>query len=103
MPAEHCSYDAPYGGMFLWLNFHNLGSMTSFELFRRLADAGVICVPGEDFLVPDIHTTLGKTKSSNSDLCLRLTFAAASPAQIRAGIEKLGVCIKDITASQKSK
>ncbi len=101
MPAGHCSYDVPSGGMFLWLTFHNLGNITSFDLFRKLAEAGVICVPGDDFLVPDVNAVIGRGSSSNRELCLRVTFAAATPAQIRTGIEKLGNCIRDIANSQK--
>lgn len=100
MPSQYCSYTPPLGGMFLWLTFHNLGEhnkdLTSFDLFKILCDAGVICVPGDDFLVPDIHTHLGKSKSQmiKQGIDMRVTFAASTPDQIRTAIEKMSKCIK---------
>ncbi len=99
MPSQYCSYTPPSGGMFLWLTFHNLGehnkSLNSFDLFKILCDAGVICVPGDDFLVPDIQSYLGiPTTPTRSGIDVRVTFAASSPEQIRAAVEKMSFCIK---------
>jgi DNA-binding transcriptional MocR family regulator len=103
MPAKYCSYTPPSGGMFLWLTFHNLGELnkdlTSFDLFKILCDAGVICVPGDDFLVPDIRThlqlqqTAMSVSAKSKEIAMRVTFAASSPVQIRAAVEKMAACI----------
>lgn len=108
MPSHYCTYTPPLGGMFLWLTFHNLGDhnkdLTSFDLFKILCDAGVICVPGDDFLVPDIHSHLGKPKNVSSNktgIDMRVTFAASTPEQIRAAIEKMSKCIVDLAEKKK--
>ncbi len=108
MPREYCSYTAPLGGMFLWLTFRNLGDhnahLTSFDLFKRLCDAGVICVPGDDFFVPDIHTCLGEVVSHSKtghEIDVRVTFAASTPLQIREAIEKMSKCIRSLVEQKR--
>lgn len=91
-----CEYNIPSGGMFLWLTFPKL-TVSSFELFRLLADAGVIAVPGDDFLVEGVEEATPPTPSSSEEKkapTLRVTFAASSPEQIAAAISRMAGCIK---------
>ncbi len=88
-----CVYNIPSGGMFLWLTFPKL-TVSSFELFRLLADAGVIAVPGDDFLVEGVETATSSEEKKAPTL--RVTFAASSPQQIQAAIKRMADCINAI-------
>lgn len=45
-----CTYAIPSAGMFMWLTVTS--GIPSFKIFQALAAAGVITVPGGDFMVP---------------------------------------------------
>jgi alanine-alpha-ketoisovalerate/valine-pyruvate aminotransferase len=92
-----CHFRRPDCGMFIWLQFPHL-KMTSFELFKKLAGEGVICVPGDDFYVPGIVASAEQPRQwrSSQGACLRLTFAAASPMQITQGIQKMAETVQQL-------
>ena len=71
------SFVVPQGGYFLWIEL-GAGADTSALAVRAQA-AGVPFVPGRDFYADGAGATE-----------LRLAFSAVAPAQIRAGIERLG-------------
>lgn len=62
-----------------------------------LARHGVIVVPGDDFHVPGAEPQLeGRTAGGvPGEVVLRLSYAAASPALIEAGIARLVLGIED--------
>lgn len=78
------SFVVPEGGYFLWIDLGE-GSDTS-ALAVRAQEAGVPFVRGRDFYVDGAGTTE-----------LRLAFSAVAPAQIRAGIERLGALTQSLT------
>ncbi len=89
LPRNSYQYTLPAGGMFLWIKFPHV-KKTSFELFEELANANVICVAGDHFLVP------GLIPDKSRSPAVRVTFAAASPERIRLGISKLADYIKTL-------
>jgi len=54
-------------------------------------------VPGDDFFVEDIAADSERPAPGAT---LRLTFAAASPAQITEGIEKLGATVRSLLSTK---
>lgn len=84
-----CQFTRPDAGMFIWLKFPTL-HMSSFELFRHLAEQGVICVPGDDFLVAGVSSA---EDAPAPGACLRITFAPSSPEQIEQGVEKIAATV----------
>ncbi len=79
--------------MFVWLNFET--NKTSFELFQLFAAAGVITVPAADFYVPGVDGSKEGEASRNTTgkSSVRLTFAAASPEQIRKAVKAMADCM----------
>jgi len=71
----------PEGGYFLWVDLGD-GADTS-ALAARAQAAGVPFVPGSDFYADGAGATE-----------LRLAFSAVAPAQIHAGIERLGALMR---------
>jgi len=69
-------FHRPSGGMFLWLTFP-ADANTDLMLARAL-DAGVAFVPGSAFAV-----------DNDMSACLRLSYATASPDQLREGVARL--------------
>lgn len=100
-PAE-VQFVRPDCGMFIWLNFPELSqsprSVPSFELFKSLAEDGIICVPGDDFYVPDVDEDM---EGKRLPTTLRITFAASSPAKIQQGIAKMADRVKKMIAASK--
>jgi alanine-alpha-ketoisovalerate/valine-pyruvate aminotransferase len=92
------SFEIPDGGMFIFIRFpHRYLPLTSEQLFKQLAASGVIIVPGDDFHVPGIDAdSTVPSLSSNQDLTLRLTYAAAQPDVIRDGVSRLSRGIENI-------
>ncbi len=86
-----CSFVTPTCGMFVWLTFHV--PQSSFELFQLFADAGVITVPGVDFFVPGVTD---EPADGTRGTPVRLTFAAASPEQIRKAVKSMADCINPL-------
>lgn len=72
----------PQGGMFIWLTLPE-GQDTAMLLARAIAEARVAFVPGRAFHCDGTgaHT-------------LRLSFSLAAPAQIEAGIARLGALLR---------
>jgi len=70
------TYDRPAGGMFVWTTFPN-GTDTE-SLLPRALDAGVAFVPGPAFAV-----------AGDLSASLRLSYATASPDQLREGVSRL--------------
>lgn len=82
----------PTCGMFVWLNFKT--DRTSFELFQLFATAGVITVPAADFYVPGVGVSADSaSKNTTGSASVRLTFAAASPEQIRKAVKAMADCL----------
>ena len=97
------TYNNPTAGMFLWLtlNKHKYQSYDSFEIFKLLANNGIIAVPGDDFHVPTLSNIIPVNKSSEDikqkkDIHLRLTYAASTESQMNIGINRLGNALKNI-------
>jgi DNA-binding transcriptional MocR family regulator len=104
---EICQFTVPKGGMFIFLTFPTL-KMSSHQLFETLTKYQLICVAGDEFFVsPVTNESLeaeekGKNISESSSKhehripTLRLTYAAATPDQMKFGIDKLSKCIHDL-------
>jgi DNA-binding transcriptional MocR family regulator len=81
LTPSQVAYNVPTGGMFIWLKFLGKNVPGSGQLFKDLAAAGVITVPGGDF------STL-EPKGEDPSI-VRLTFAAASQENIDEGIKRI--------------
>ena len=80
--ADHAHWQAPAGGMFLWLRL--IGGLNAEQLLETALAAGVAFVPGAPFFAsaPD-HATL------------RLCFSTVGQAAIERGIATLGGVVRD--------
>ena len=88
-PAE-VSWNRPQGGFFIFV--HLPMGMDSADLFRRAVDRKVAFVTGQPFFVDGSgHNTL------------RLSFAQASPMDIKCAIRELGSLINDSLSRGKEK
>ena len=76
MPAG-CSWNAPAGGMFFWLNLP--AHIDATALLPQALQAGMAFVPGSTFFPHGGHANT-----------LRLSFVTASPAQIEDAVAMLG-------------
>ena len=84
---EGCSWTHPAGGLFLWARVPEW--IDTAELLKEAVAHKVAYVPGSAFFVdPDLgrHT-------------MRLNFSCAQPAQIEAGIRRLGDMLKQAVAA----
>ena len=61
------------------------------QVFKALAKHGIIVVPGEDFKVDGIGDN-----SQESEVTMRLSFAASSPDIISQGVSRLATGIKQV-------
>ena len=77
-PAD-TEYTLPDGGIFAWIKL-GANCNTKELLTRAIDEAKVAYIPGEHFF---IHPSEGTT-------CLRLNFSSSTPAEILAGMERLG-------------
>jgi DNA-binding transcriptional MocR family regulator len=82
-----CSFQAPDGGMNLWIDLP--AGLDSGSLLGLARQAGVDYLPGRYFSV-----------SRSFDTGLRLSFAGLEPAEIRRGIEILGDVIRNAETSR---
>ena len=75
-------FQVPQGGLFLWLRLPD--HIFAEDLLPRAREAGVLYTPGNWFY-------LNKTEGKNF---IRLNFVAQTTEQIRDGIQRLGIAIK---------
>ena len=92
--SSECVFVVPTCGMFIWLTF-SLQDTSSFELFRAFAAVGVITVAASEFIVPAYGAEIEDNKPS-----VRLTYAAATPEQLKIAVEKMAVCYRSIAAEK---
>ena len=86
-------FNKPSDGMFIWLQLES--DLTSEDLFKHLAAAGVITVPGGDFLVSSLNNA-GEFAREKDPSIVRLTYAAAQPKQIQDAVKRLVNGIKSL-------
>jgi DNA-binding transcriptional MocR family regulator len=82
--GQRSSWSQPHGGYFLWLDLP--AGTDAADLLSRATAAGVTFVPGVDFF----PSGTGGTSSA------RLAYSFASPAEIWAGIERLGALLREV-------
>jgi DNA-binding transcriptional MocR family regulator len=100
-----CQFTVPNGGMFIFLTFPTL-QMSSHQLFETLTKYQLICVAGDEFYVSPVTNESLQAEEKGKNISsltkqhriptLRLTYAAATPDQMKLGIEKLSKCIHDL-------
>lgn len=82
------SFAQPYGGLNLWVKLPDM--VSSVELFERCREKKVIFTPGTVFI-----------KGEVGEKHIRISFAAASPAQVAKGISIIGNVMEEIKDSAK--
>jgi 2-aminoadipate transaminase len=80
------SWTRPQGGLFLWVTLPQ--GMDAHQLFQAALKENVAFVPGDSFYSGNGYTEEGRRH-------FRLNFSNAEPAQIREGIRRLSVAIKN--------
>lgn len=99
LPAEVASWDPPMAGMFHWIKLDitkhplyvpgeaSLQKILDIEhsAFESLADMSVLCAKGSWFRAE---------RGTDTELFLRLTFAAAAPDKMVQAVEKMGVALR---------
>lgn len=83
-PTE-VTWTRPKGGLFLWVTLPE--GADAQELFDAAVRENVAFVPGECFYAPN-----GNREAANRQM--RLNFSAAPPDQIREGIRRLSIAVK---------
>jgi len=83
-PAE-VTWTKPAGGLFLWVTLPP--GMDTDQLFKTAVEQNVAFVPGDCFYAPNGHQDEAKRH-------MRLNFSSASPDQIREGIQRLSIAVK---------
>jgi 2-aminoadipate transaminase len=76
----------PQGGLFLWVTLPE--GMDSKKLFQTALKENVAFVPGDSFYAPN------NGFASEGNRHMRLNFSYVQPQQIREGIRRLAVAIK---------
>ena len=96
--SKSISFQAPTGGMFLWMTLtdEKFRGITSDEVFVKLAAKGVITVPGQDFYVAPACSTTTTTDSRLQFPVIRLSYAAPSIENINEGVARFAQGIKSI-------
>jgi len=84
-PSE-VTWTRPQGGLFLWVSLPE--AMDSHQLFEAAIRENVAFVPGDSFYASNGHADEGRRH-------FRLNFSNAQPEQIREGIRRLGVAIRN--------
>jgi 2-aminoadipate transaminase len=94
---EYCppevTWTHPFGGLFLWVTLPE--GMDSHRLFDAALKENVAFVPGDSFYSSNGHASEGLRH-------LRLNFSNAQPEQIREGVRRLAVAIKNQLAGLQS-
>lgn len=99
LPVEVASWDPPMAGMFHWIKLDitkhphyipgEMGLQKILDIehsaFAALADMSVLCAKGSWFRAE---------RGSDTELFLRLTFAAAAPDKMVLAVEKIGVALR---------
>lgn len=80
------TWTRPKGGLFLWVTLPE--GADAAELFESAVRENVAFVPGDCFYAPNGHGDNGKRQ-------MRLNFSAAPPDQIREGIRRLSIAVKN--------
>jgi len=80
------TWTRPQGGLFLWVTLPE--GMDSHQLFEAAIKENVAFVPGDSFYAANGYAEEGRRH-------LRLNFSNAQPDQIREGIRRLSVAIKN--------
>jgi 2-aminoadipate transaminase len=80
------SWTRPQGGLFLWVTLPQ--GMDAHQLFEAALKENVAFVPGDSFYSGNGYAEEGRRH-------FRLNFSNAEPAQIREGIRRLSVAIKN--------
>ena len=88
--AKNCppevTWTRPQGGLFLWVTLPE--GMDCHQVFEAAIKENVAFVPGDSFYAGNGYTEEGRRH-------FRLNFSNAQPEQIREGIRRLGVAIKN--------
>ncbi len=79
------TWTRPLGGLFLWVTLPE--GADAAELFEAAVRENVAFVPGDCFYAPNGHRDNGKRQ-------MRLNFSSSSPDQIREGIRRLSIAVK---------
>ena len=80
------TWTKPKGGLFLWVTLP-MGADAE-KLFEAAVREHVAFVPGDCFYAPNGHGDEGRRH-------MRLNFSAAAPDQIREGIRRLSIAVKE--------
>ncbi len=80
------TWTKPMGGLFLWVTLPQ--GADADKLFEAAVRENVAFVPGDCFYAPNGHSGEGRRH-------MRLNFSAAAPDQIREGIRRLSIAVKE--------
>jgi len=80
------TWTKPMGGLFLWVTLP--AGADADKLFEAAICENVAFVPGDCFYAPNGHSDEGRRH-------MRLNFSAAAPDQIREGIRRLSIAVKE--------
>jgi len=84
------TWTKPKGGLFLWVTLPD--GADAARLLDAAGRENVAFVPGDCFYAPNGHPDLGRRQ-------MRLNFSAAPPDQIREGIRRLSLAVKEQLAN----
>ncbi|MGC2197478.1 MAG: PLP-dependent aminotransferase family protein [Terriglobales bacterium] len=80
------TWTRPKGGLFLWVTLPE--GADAQKLFEAAVRENVAFVPGDCFYAPNGHSDDGRRH-------MRLNFSSPSPDQIREGIQRLSIAVKE--------
>ena len=83
---QEVTWTKPKGGLFLWVTLP--AGADADRLFEAAVRENVAFVPGDCFYAPNGHGDDGRRH-------MRLNFSAAAPDQIREGIRRLSIAVKE--------
>jgi len=87
------TWTKPKGGLFLWVTLP--AGADADMLFEAAVRENVAFVPGDCFYAPNGHSDQGRRH-------MRLNFSAAAPDEIREGIRRLSIAVKEQLAHLES-